>query len=234
MTENDNKQPHTVGRQLASGVFYTSIAKYAGIVVTLVVSGVLARLFTPEEFGVVNIATVVIAFFAIFSDLGIGPAVIQHKNLDKRDLGGIFSLTLWSGAVMALLFFAASGLIASFYDDSAELRNILRILSANLFFAAANIVPNGLILKEKRFRFAAVRSLSVQVVGGAAAIAASGPCTENASSTAISNTPCTASPAHPAPGRAAASASCPAASMHAAYSAAAEVIAISSAVSLSP
>ena len=172
MTENDNKQPHTVGRQLASGVFYTSIAKYAGIVVTLVVSGVLARLFTPEEFGVVNIATVVIAFFAIFSDLGIGPAVIQHKNLDKRDLGGIFSLTLWSGAVMALLFFAASGLIASFYDDSAELRNTLRILSANLFFAAANIVPNGLILKEKRFRFAAVRSLSVQVVGGAAAIAA--------------------------------------------------------------
>ena len=172
MTENDNKQPHTVGRQLASGVFYTSIAKYAGIVVTLVVSGVLARLFTPEEFGVVNIATVVIAFFAIFSDLGIGPAVIQHKNLDKRDLGGIFSLTLWSGAFMALLFFAASGLIASFYDDSAELRNILRILSANLFFAAANIVPNGLILKEKRFRFAAVRSLSVQVVGGAAAIAA--------------------------------------------------------------
>ena len=169
MTENDNKQTHTVGRQLASGVFYTSIAKYAGIVVTLVVSGVLARLFTPEEFGVVNIATVVIAFFAIFSDLGIGPAVIQHKNLDKRDLGGIFSLTLWSGAVMALLFFAASGLIASFYDDSAELRNILRILSANLFFAAANIVPNGLILKEKRFRFAAVRSLSVQVVGGAAA-----------------------------------------------------------------
>ena len=172
MTENDNKQPHTVGRQLASGVFYTSIAKYAGIVVTLVVSGVLARLFTPEEFGVVNIATVVIAFFAIFSDLGIGPAVIQHKNLDKRDLGGIFSLTLWSGAFMALLFFAASGLIASFSDDSAELRNILRILSANLFFAAANIVPNGLILKEKRFRFAAVRSLSVQVVGGAAAIAA--------------------------------------------------------------
>ena len=172
MTENDNKQPHTVGRQLASGVFYTSIAKYAGIVVTLVVSGVLARLFTPEEFGVVNIATVVIAFFAIFSDLGIGPAVIQHKNLDKRDLGGIFSLTLWSGAFMALLFFAASGLIASFYDDSAELRNILRILSANLFFAAANIVPNGLILKEKRFRFAAVRSLSVQVVGGAAAIVA--------------------------------------------------------------
>ena len=162
----------SVRRELASGVFYTSIAKYAGIVVTLVVTGILSRLFTPEEFGVVNIATVVIAFFAIFSDLGIGPAVIQHKNLDRHDLGGIFSLSAWSGAVMALLFFAAAGSIASLYGDSQVLRNVLRILALNLFFAAANIVPNALILKEKRFRFAAMRSLTVQIAGGTAAIAA--------------------------------------------------------------
>ena len=162
----------SVRRELASGVFYTSIAKYAGIVVTLVVTGILSRLFTPEQFGVVNIATVVIAFFAIFSDLGIGPAVIQHKDLDRHDLGGIFSLSVWSGAVMALLFFAAAGTIASLYGDSQVLRNVLRILALNLFFAAANIVPNALILKEKRFRFAAMRSLTVQIAGGTAAIAA--------------------------------------------------------------
>ena len=161
-----------VRKELISGVFYTSVAKYTGIVVTLAVSGVLARLFTPEEFGVVNIATVIIAFFAIFSDLGIGPAVIQHKTLSRRDLGSIFSLTVWSGAVMALLFFAASGLIASFYDDSQTLRNICRILALNLFFASANITPNALVLRDKRFRFAAVRSLSVQVLGGTTAIAA--------------------------------------------------------------
>ena len=138
----------SVRRELASGVFYTSIAKYAGIVVTLVVTGILSRLFTPEQFGVVNIATVVIAFFAIFSDLGIGPAVIQHKDLDRHDLGGIFSLSVWSGAVMALLFFAAAGTIASLYGDSQVLRNVLR------------------------FRFAAMRSLTVQIAGGTAAIAA--------------------------------------------------------------
>ncbi|MEG0807403.1 MAG: lipopolysaccharide biosynthesis protein [Alistipes sp.] len=162
----------SVRKELISGVFYTSIAKYTGIVVTLVVTGILARLFTPEEFGVVNIATVIITFFAIFSDLGIGPAIIQHKKLDNKDLNGIFSLTIWSGVVMALLFFLASGLIASFYNDSQMLRNICRILAVNLFFATANIVPNALILKDKRFRFAAIRSLAVQIVGGAAAITA--------------------------------------------------------------
>ena len=65
MTHNDDKQPHSVGRELASGVFYTSVAKYAGVVVTILVTAVLARLFTPEEFGMVNIATVIIAFLSL-------------------------------------------------------------------------------------------------------------------------------------------------------------------------
>ncbi len=172
MSENTNNHTQSVSRELTSGVFYTAIAKYAGIVVTLAVTAVLARLFTPEEFGVVNITTVIIAFFAIFSDLGIGPAIIQHKQLTQRDLSSIFSLTLWSGALIAIGFFAASGAIASFYDNSELMRDICRILAVNLLFATLNIVPNALIYKEKRFRFAAMRSLAVQIVGGAASISA--------------------------------------------------------------
>ena len=69
-------------RELLSGVFYTAIAKYSGIIISLVVAGVLARLIAPEDFGIVAIATVIISFFSIFSDLGIGAAVIQNKTLD--------------------------------------------------------------------------------------------------------------------------------------------------------
>lgn len=170
MTEQPENK--SVKKQMVTGVFYTSVSKYIGIVVNLGVSGVLARLFTPEQFGIVGIATVIIAFFSIFSELGIGPAVIQRKNLSRHDLDGIFSLTVWSGGGIALLFFAASGGIASFYDDSESLRSICRILSINLFFASANIVPKALLYKEKRFRFIAMRSLAVQIVGGAAAISA--------------------------------------------------------------
>lgn len=159
-------------RQLVSGVVYNSVAKYAGIVVTLVVTGILSRLFTPEEFGVVNIATVVIAFFAVFSDLGIAPAVVQHKQLTQRDLDNIFSLTVWSGLGISLLFFLAAPLVASFYDGSPVLTTICRLLAVNLLAVTVNLVPNALILKDKRFRFIAVRTLAVQIAGGAVAIAA--------------------------------------------------------------
>ena len=157
---------------LKTGVIYTSIAKYAGVLITLGVSAVLARLFTPEQFGIINIATVFIAFFAVFSDLGLGPAVIQKRNLTEDDLRGVFALTIWTGAVLSILFAALSGVIASFYGGSRELRNVLMILSVNLFANTLNMVPNALLMKEKRFRFAAIRSLAVQIVCGAAAIAA--------------------------------------------------------------
>ena len=52
-------------QQLFSGVFYTALAKYSGIVISLVVAGVLARLLSPDDFGIVAIATVIIAFFGI-------------------------------------------------------------------------------------------------------------------------------------------------------------------------
>lgn len=161
-----------IKRQLISGVVYNSIAKYAGIVVTLVVTGILARLFTPVEFGIVNIASVIIAFFAVFSDLGIAPAVIQHKELTQRDLDNIFSLTVWAGITISILFFFASPLIASCYEDSDTLRTVCRLLSVNLLAVTVNLVPNALILKDKRFRFIAVRSLAVQTAGGALAIGA--------------------------------------------------------------
>lgn len=53
---------NNIKHQLFSGVFYTALAKYSGIIISLVVAGILARLLSPNDFGVVAIATVIIAF----------------------------------------------------------------------------------------------------------------------------------------------------------------------------
>lgn len=159
-------------RELLSGVFYTAIAKYSGIVISLVVAGILSRLITPEEFGVVAIATVIISFFNIFSDLGIAPAIIQNKELIEKDLSNIFSFTIWSGIVLSLLFFLCSWPISYYYSHNHTLLIICQLLSINLFFASANIVPNALIYKAKDFKFIAWRSFGIQIAGGAIAILA--------------------------------------------------------------
>ena len=71
----------SIKKELLSGVFYTAIAKYSGILISLIITGVLARLISPDKFGIVAVVTVITFFFSIFSDLGIGAAIIQNKEL---------------------------------------------------------------------------------------------------------------------------------------------------------
>lgn len=160
-----------IKRQLFSGVFYTALAKYSGIVISLVVAGILARLLSPDDFGIVAVATVIIAFFGLFTDMGVSPAIVQRKSLTREELSALFSFTVWTGIAVSLLFFAASWLIADYYE-SEILRALCQPLSVNLFFASATIVPGALFYRNKEFKFIAIRGFVIQLAAGAAAVTA--------------------------------------------------------------
>ncbi len=156
---------------MVSGVFWMAIQKYTGVFVQLLVSAILARLLTPENFGVIAISTVIIAFFGIFSNMGMGSAVVQNKNLAKKDLRSIFTFTIYTGVGLAVIFFAGSYPIAKFYGDE-QLIPICQLLSINLLFSTWDVVPGALIQKAKRFKFIAIRTFSLQVICGILAVTA--------------------------------------------------------------
>lgn len=156
----------SVKNELLSGVTYIAVAKYSGIFVQLVVTSLLARLLVPEDFGIVAIATVIIAFFNILSDIGIGPAIIQNKELGKEDLSNIFSFTVYIGVTMALVFFLLSYAVAAYYGNKT-LVPVCQLLAIPIVFQCANIVPLNLHYKEKRFKLISQTTLAVQVVAGA-------------------------------------------------------------------
>lgn len=156
-------------KTFVSGVLYTSIAKYLGIFLSIIISAILARLLQPEDFGIVAVATVIIGFINLITDFGLGPAIVQNDTLSKKDLKSLFSFTIIVGTLASLLLFAGAGLISDFYDDK-DLIPIIRLLSLNVFFASVNIVPNALLLKEKKFKLIAKRTLLMQALGGGIAV----------------------------------------------------------------
>ena len=135
------------------------------LIINLIITTILARLLEPNDFGVVSIALIVINFFAVFSDMGLAPAIIQRKDLNEQDLSILFSFTIVLGVFMAFIFYLIAPYISLYYDNEL-LTPVCQLLAINVFFASANIVPNGLILKNKRFRFMAVRTLFVQLLCG--------------------------------------------------------------------
>lgn len=159
----------SIKRELLSGVFYIAVAKYSGILIQLLVTAILARLLSPADFGVVAVATVFIAFFNILSDIGIGPAIIQNKELTQIDLEHIFSFTVYIGILLSAIFFLCAWSIANYYNNDI-LVPICQCLSLSIFFYCVNIVPLNLQYKYKRFKFTAFTTLAAQITAGAFAV----------------------------------------------------------------
>jgi PST family polysaccharide transporter len=146
-----------------SGVFYIAISKYVGVIISLVISAILARFISPEDFGIFAIASVFLVFFSVLYNSGLSVAVIQRKDLSADEIKSIFSFTVYISFGVACLFFLIAPLIAGFYENR-NLVAVCRILSVNLLFASLNTVPNSLLLREKRFKFIAIRTVLVQFV----------------------------------------------------------------------
>lgn len=151
---------------LLSGVMYTALAKYSGIVISLVVTAILARLITPEEFGVIAVASIFMNFFSTLTTVGIAPAIVQNKSLTTEDLKSINTFTIYISFVLSLVFILCVPLIASYYDNDIQLKTVLYILSISITTSIAAIVPNALLMKSKQFKFIAMRTFWIQVSMG--------------------------------------------------------------------
>ncbi len=154
---------------IINGVFFTATAKYSNIFISLIVTAILARILSPEEFGIVAIATVIIVFFNMLTEIGIGPAIVQNKELNKDDLSNIFSFTIWFGLILTIIFVLLAKPIAIYYETPI-LEPISYYLSIAIFFNSSQIVPNALIYKDKDFKFIAIRSFSIQFFTGIIAV----------------------------------------------------------------
>lgn len=145
-------------------------AKYSTVLVQLGVTAVLARLLTPDEFGLVAIITVFTNLFVLLSDLGISTGIVQYRELDDDDISGLLTFSAILATVLTLLFCLASFPISMAYNDE-RLIGICLFSSLGVFCNTVNAVPNGVLLREKRFRSMSVRLVVSNLVGGTAAIA---------------------------------------------------------------
>lgn len=158
-------------KEMINGLFWSAVEKYSGLFIGIIISMILARILGPEEYGVVAIATVLIHFMSMFCTMGIGPAIIQRQDLTCDDNNNIFTFSIYVGLVLSILFFLSSWPISWFYDKP-DLIPVCQILTICLFFGAVNMVPNALMMKNRRFKLVAKRTLLLQLLSGMCAIIA--------------------------------------------------------------
>lgn len=157
-------------KELVSGTIYMAIARYSGMVMTILISAILSRLLTPENYGVVALATVMLALFNLFADIGIGPAVIQNKTLTTEDMNSINTFNSYQGLVLGVAFFFSAPYIAEYYGNP-QVTLVCQVMSVNILMGSVNAVPNNILYRQQRFKLITIISLCTQFVGGVISIA---------------------------------------------------------------
>jgi O-antigen/teichoic acid export membrane protein len=164
--------PRDMTRSTLSGLGWTFLGTGGQISVQLLVLIVLARLLTPEDFGIVAAALVVVGFSAVFSQLGVGPALVQREDLRPAHLRTAFTLSL----LLGLAFFALAWVLAPAFADffhSEQVVPVLRMMALGFPVQGMGVVAESLLQRELRFRWlAAVETTSVAVGYGGIGIAA--------------------------------------------------------------
>lgn len=144
--------------------------KYSVYLANLASLMILARMFTPEVFGVVASITVFYIFFQLMAEAGLGPAIINIDVLEPENRDGIFGLTLLIGAVLSTAFLSLGSVFEWFYEIP-RVSEVVSYVAFALFFFSASIVPNALLLRQQSFYKIAIAGLLAEVVSTGIVIA---------------------------------------------------------------
>ncbi|AKM79486.1 MAG: Polysaccharide biosynthesis protein [Candidatus Beckwithbacteria bacterium GW2011_GWB1_47_15] len=144
--------PEVIAHRAVSGVMVLTLRKFALRAVSYLGSIFLARLLTPEIFGVFAIVNFIITFFAFFSDVGLGAALIQKKDkLNQKDLAVTFTLQQLFVVLTVVAIFLSAPFFAAKYNLGSDGAWLIRIFSLSLFLTSLKTIPS--ILLERRLQF---------------------------------------------------------------------------------
>lgn len=133
--------------------------------VQFVLQIILARLLSPEDYGLIAIIMIFIALANVFIQSGFSTALIQKKDTDEKDYSSVFYLSLLLAGIIYSVLYLSAPLIGKFYS-SIELVKVLRVLSLTLFLGAFNSIQNVIISKKMEFKKQFLSSIVAVVFSG--------------------------------------------------------------------
>lgn len=156
-------------RGLASATRWMVVGRLVTQGSRFLVSVILARLLSPEAFGVVAVAMTTIVALEIVKDLGTGAALIQRQQVDQRLLSSVFYLNVVAGFVAAGLMAVGAPLIADFFA-TPDATTVVQAFSLVLAVGGLTQVHHALLRRRMRFGGVAAVEMVAALTNGVVSI----------------------------------------------------------------
>lgn len=156
-------------KKSVSATIWSVLDRIWAQIVSFFIGIVLARLLTPDDYGLVGISMVFIAFSNVFIEAGFSNALIRKLDRTNIDYSTAFHFnTLMGVAMYAVLYFGAPW-IADYFDDK-QLIPLTRLVSITVVLNSLCIVQNAILTAEFRMREQAIINIVSQIPSGLLAV----------------------------------------------------------------
>lgn len=138
-------------RSLIQSIAWTGSMRWLSQILTWAITLAVARILTPEDYGIVGMAAVFFGLVNLVNDFGLSTAIVVVRDLDEYQVKRINGLALVVGACCFVIFCALAAPIGAFYG-AEELPAVVLVMSVSFLITAFRGIPQGLLEKELRFK----------------------------------------------------------------------------------
>lgn len=134
-------------------------------IINFVIQIILARLLLPDDYGVIAITSVFLAFANVFIQTGFSSGIIREKNLSEVDTSSVFYAGIITAILIYLVIFLLSPIIANYYSKPI-LKLILRTQALSIIIGSIYSVQNALISRELAFKKGFISNITAYMIQG--------------------------------------------------------------------
>ena len=147
------------------GVGWSAIDNVAQYAVSFIVSIVLARLLTPDDYGLLGLIAIFTAICTALINGGFGSALIRKKEASEDDYNTAFIVNLGMRLLFYIILFISAPLIANFFGRD-ELVLLTRVSSLGMVIGALAIVQQTRLTKRIDFKTQTKITLIASIISG--------------------------------------------------------------------
>ena len=164
----ENKPHSSFAKVTIRGTFWSYLSVYTGKLMVFISTIILARLLSKSDFGVVGYAFIVTSFLDALNGLGIGPALIYHKD-EPETADTAFWLGLGVGIGLFVLTWFAAPFIGDYFHDERAV-GVVRMMVLVYPISALGNVNSIYLSKRLDFRKKFVPEVSYALVKGVVSV----------------------------------------------------------------
>lgn len=154
---------------IATGLFWKLFERFGVQGAQFVLQLVLARMLSPELYGVLSLMIIFTTLADVFIQKGFNTALIQNKEVTEEDYSSVFWVSTGIAVGLYLILFFAAPLIAAFYE-MPEIVSPFRVLALMLLPGAFNSVQLAKVSRQMDFKKVFYSNIGGVLISGVAGI----------------------------------------------------------------